>query len=632
MSSEQQIELPTPDDSSNGKAASGRPKVAKVGSRIGDPLSEESSTQLLTRVDIIRDPLHGDVRLTALERFLMDTPEFQRLRNVNQLAMTYMAYPGALHTRFLHSLGVLHVCSQMIETCNYNARNYLRLAADDHPVPVEITGYCTLLARLSALLHDLAHVPFGHSLEKEGKVFDVDEWQDKGRQEMLLGPNSDLVKRLKSYFNLIEVPDADNAASGVLADVRDILSAKEEDVHTLPYPFIHDLVGNTICADLIDYVQRDMYFCGLTETLGKRFLEYLAVMPVERDGKRRDLLQPIRHEGRSVFRTSQQGKAARMCRLVLLQYRYNERRSFVKKHDVVAEAVDLVRRRLTVAEKLYFHRTKMVASSMLITAASAAGLTAKKIWDLSDAEVLKDLASSENRRARVLARNLRERKLYKPIYRVSYCKQDPESVQSNRLWNERTGAYKRFSEPKGRALLIERLERLIGVEKCESIEEGIGTVSISCPDKDMNIKAFDMLVLPDPLSQITRLQDSGHGPTEMEIRAIQEAHRHLWRLEVYVDPEVVPLKPSDPFVSKLAGAIEHEVGLRNESATFRNVPSVDLGELEIHTFIASEVRSLGLMDKITHAHFSQLKMQRFRGAVPTADEVEEFLKSNGYMS
>src|SRR6185437_2515996 len=128
-----------------------------------DPLTDEEATRALDPVDVIRDPLHGDIRLTALERTIVDTPEFQRLRGINQLALTVVAYPGAVHTRFLHSLGTLHVCSQMIKTCNANARVYSRLAGPKDPVPLRLRPYQVLLARLCALMHDMAHVAFGHT-------------------------------------------------------------------------------------------------------------------------------------------------------------------------------------------------------------------------------------------------------------------------------------------------------------------------------------------------------------------------------------------------------------------------------------------------------------------------------------
>jgi uncharacterized protein len=221
----------------------------------------------LDPVDVITDPLHGDIRLTALERLLMDTPEFQRLRGINQLAMTYIAFPGAVHNRFLHSLGTLHVCSQMIATCNTNADIYRRLAGPDDPVPLRINNYAVLLARLCALLHDLAHVPFGHTLEKEGLVFEQDEWRDEDRREnLLLGDSTRLADRLRTAFS--DVGLLPSAADQLRTDIKRVLVSRRDEVDKLRYPFVHDLIGNTICADLIDYVQRDMYFCGLKERFG----------------------------------------------------------------------------------------------------------------------------------------------------------------------------------------------------------------------------------------------------------------------------------------------------------------------------------------------------------------------------
>src|SRR5688500_1782526 len=138
-------------------------------------LTPKQVTRLLTPVDVIRDPLHGDVRLTSLERFIIESPEFQRLGNINQLALTYLAYPGATHNRFIHSIGTLHVCSRMIETCNKNASMYRNLADPQDPIPIPIPSYCQVIARLCALCHDMAHVPFGHTFEKEGGIFKDDE-------------------------------------------------------------------------------------------------------------------------------------------------------------------------------------------------------------------------------------------------------------------------------------------------------------------------------------------------------------------------------------------------------------------------------------------------------------------------
>ena len=195
--------------------------------------------------------------------------------------MTCIVYPGALHTRLLHSLGTLYVCAEMINTCNRNAEIYSRLAPPDHPIPVYIHSYAIVLARICALLHDLAHVPFGHTFEKEARIFEKDEWQDPWRDEKLLGPSSGLAKRLREFFHHENPSLPSEAVDHLREDVRKVFKTKRETVHTLQYPFVHDLVGNTICADLIDYVKRDMYFCGLTERFGDRFLQYLAVFPVQ---------------------------------------------------------------------------------------------------------------------------------------------------------------------------------------------------------------------------------------------------------------------------------------------------------------------------------------------------------------
>jgi hypothetical protein len=141
-----------------------------------DPLTQEQAKSLLTSVSVVRDPLHGDIRITPLERALIDTAAFQRLRHLHQLAMVDVVYPGATHTRFLHSLGVLHVCSEMILACNNSAKAPRSLAPPTDPVPVKIGPYAELLARLVALLHDTAHVPYGHVFEKEARVFVKDEW------------------------------------------------------------------------------------------------------------------------------------------------------------------------------------------------------------------------------------------------------------------------------------------------------------------------------------------------------------------------------------------------------------------------------------------------------------------------
>jgi uncharacterized protein len=594
-------------------------------------LSEQEAEKLLQNADVIRDPLHGDISLTALERRIVDSADFQRLRNINQLAMTYVAYPGAIHTRFIHSIGTLHVCSTLIETCNKNAREFAVGMEADHPVPVRITGYPIVLARLCALTHDLAHVPFGHTFEKEAGIFLRDEWKDDWRVKKLLGPDSQVAKILNEVFGLNRI--SLSKATVLLNDIKDILTSDRKDVPNLKYPFVHDLVGNTVCADLIDYVQRDMYFCGLVERFGDRFLKYIAVFPIEerkaRDEKAVAILKPMRMETETVFETRTNHNKRSVCRVVLLGYRYNERVEVVNKPDVFGEAIDLVRKRLTVARKLYFHRTKLVASAMLSEAAFAHGFKkAEDIWDKSDQEVLKLFLASTNESTRVLAGRILNRRLFKSIYRCSHH-EDDESPASKVIRKARG----KYSDPKTRHQLVERLERLVGF----MVRDGIaakGCVVVSCPDKDMGLKGFDMLVLPTPDEDIHTLQESKHKSIKAEIASIQDTHRFLWRLEVFVDPEVIRLGHGSPVTAQLSAAIQYEIGPPNEIAGFDNSHGKNLDELEQEYIVGHFVQKTGIADKIKHDDLRSLRTIALRSENLSLEDFEKMItdqiRSMGY--
>src|SRR5436305_10781759 len=86
----------------------------------------------------VRDPIHGMIELSPAEWKAVDSPVFQRLRRVRQLAMTHLVYPGALHTRFEHSIGVRHIAGRLSES----------IGLDDEDRQV---------VQAAALLHDVGH-------------------------------------------------------------------------------------------------------------------------------------------------------------------------------------------------------------------------------------------------------------------------------------------------------------------------------------------------------------------------------------------------------------------------------------------------------------------------------------------
>lgn len=104
---------------------------------------------------IVADAVHGAIKLNDGEWELIDTPSYQRLRQLKQLQMAHLTYPNATHTRFVHSLGVFAIMSRILEVAQD------KLALEDRDVKD---------LRLAALLHDIGHYPYSHLMEKVDKV------------------------------------------------------------------------------------------------------------------------------------------------------------------------------------------------------------------------------------------------------------------------------------------------------------------------------------------------------------------------------------------------------------------------------------------------------------------------------
>ncbi len=107
---------------------------------------------MIPRKKIFNDPVYGFVSVPhGILLDLIDHPYFQRLRRIRQLGLTSYVYPGALHTRFHHALGALHLMQQAIETLSNKGAEI---------TPEEAEGAC-----IAVLLHDIGHGPFSHALE-----------------------------------------------------------------------------------------------------------------------------------------------------------------------------------------------------------------------------------------------------------------------------------------------------------------------------------------------------------------------------------------------------------------------------------------------------------------------------------
>lgn len=108
-----------------------------------------------------RDPIHGFIYATDLETEIIDSAPFQRLRNIKQLAMSNLVYHGAEHTRFGHSLGVMHLVDRAFKSV---LANYKEQTGQDLFDERKAAFYCQIL-RLIGLTHDIGHAPFSHASE-----------------------------------------------------------------------------------------------------------------------------------------------------------------------------------------------------------------------------------------------------------------------------------------------------------------------------------------------------------------------------------------------------------------------------------------------------------------------------------
>jgi len=114
----------------------------------------------------IRDSIHVFIRLSSDERKVLDSPPFQRLRHIHQLALTYLVYPGATHKRFDHSLGVIELAGRAYDVVTENINSEVKEMLPDISDPLKRVYWRSAL-RMAGLCHDLGHLPFSHAAEKE---------------------------------------------------------------------------------------------------------------------------------------------------------------------------------------------------------------------------------------------------------------------------------------------------------------------------------------------------------------------------------------------------------------------------------------------------------------------------------
>lgn len=202
----------------------------------------------------IRDPVYGFITFNDWEKEIIDHPAFQRLRRIHQLSLTSMVYPGATHTRFEHSLGVMHLATLMYDAIvnNDDSKKILedRLSYNEAGIKKN-----KQLIRLAALLHDVGHAPFSHTAEEIMPI--NDQTRKLHRHEdyttaIIKGPLKKVIENHqinKTNYNIT----AEEVAALIEGNVE-ILGQKI---------FWKVIISSQLDADKGDYLLRDSYYIGV---------------------------------------------------------------------------------------------------------------------------------------------------------------------------------------------------------------------------------------------------------------------------------------------------------------------------------------------------------------------------------
>lgn len=658
---------------------------------------------------LYQDEIYGTKELSPLAIALIDTPEVQRLSHIYQLGFTYSIFRGANHRRFDHSVGTYFMARTLMRRI---VQNHARLYSTNpdafwHPgqklsprVYIDAAGTApgkaglyspmgrwrglTEVVSAAALLHDIGHVPVGHTLEDEFSVLEKHDRLGGPRLfEMLYGPrtlaDSPETRRaptIRDFFSAIDgtilprpeswervplpwvfedetyerfLPEPErveangDAVSGLANwEIRDliylILSFKETikdrtyitfrqelakaqveaeksgdpswgqrlkflwtlyEYHSAPadtgpthealplfYPFMADVVGNIICADLLDYLIRDGKRLKLDIRDNSRLQRYLVVRPA----------------------SSFVGETESL-RLTI----YAVHRNGLRRRDTVSDLLDLMRERHRFSEVVYYHQKKAAFSTMLAKALELLPDEAKPRdgagiypapWSkaentavpphmvhFGDDTLLAYVARAAEDGARAngglqtksmaaeMIRNIYYRNEYRKLFTLDY---DAASTVGNPTkFIEDLRSQQGAARDSGRRRTEEQLARI--VERC-----GAGTwkydknapILIYCPNIRMQAKEVAAHV-EFVVNRVTPLNLQEDDPGLLgEIDLLNAKYQRLWRLYLFMHPRLSDVGKDDPerqmLLSTIVDAFCHKYGVREDDrrkgCSFRYIP------------------------------------------------------------
>ena len=305
---------------------------------------------------VVRDPIHGDITVTGCLLELLGSPEVQRLHSIKQLGFAHLVFPGAHHTRFEHSLGACAIATRI---------------ADILELPFEEKD----LLACAALLHDVGHGPFSHTLESILlERFGVDHVDLT--EQLILGTYTIFDDTEKSY---IHAPTMHQILHHHDADIKEIVRIVKGGPSKRSY--LGQLLNSTIDVDQLDYLMRDAYYTGVSYGLidTQRLLQTVMI-----------------HKGH----------------LVMMRKGVN-----VVENILMARAL--------MYSSVYFHKTVRIAELMLLKALEEIpDAEPFEFFRMTDAEIITTLRTLGRYQQEIVTR-LKYRDLFKQAYTSSLQELEP---------------------------------------------------------------------------------------------------------------------------------------------------------------------------------------------------------------
>ncbi len=541
-------------------------------------------------------PVVGFCWFTDQERMIIDHPAFQRLGKLSQLGLAFTVFRGATHRRFEHVLGTVEITERMIKAIR---ENHVRAIAkqvgapaigvnvDQYDLAAPPTATERRYIRLAALLHDIGHLPFGHSIEDELHLLNKHDKEARLRKIMLR--RTWYGQRVPCLASVIEGAfGQDNWDGTMIPKVRafevalsiilrspvnrlgfecrrSLQNPSEEDVEKefsvrcanagIRLQMCSDIVGNTICADLLDYLHRDWYHVGKPKYLEDRLFQYMEIR-----GRAKPDTFPAANGTSPTVVPGQKSKKQYDDSLVINIGRHPRLRT-----DGVSGILDLLESRYHLSEAVLFHRTKLKATAMLERCLAFAfgdvnrPPSAQNEWesdrtgwnhdledfmlDTPEDALLPKLADSapiagagaQNAETqqirRELARRLLVRDYYEHLLTVNFDEANPDAIR--KVQDLYADSNNNADPPLNRERALRLAETDFGLVP--------GDLAVYCPERRMNDKIAKVQVFVG--GEVHELEAYEHANesalTGGHLDAQLRRFRRLWRIGFYFHPRIV---------------------------------------------------------------------------------------------